>query len=45
MKEMEEYITKWVHEIKLPISTINMILERIENEQISNEIKNQNRKN
>ena len=41
MKEMEEYLTKWVHEIKLPISALNMMVERIEDEPIGYEIKNE----
>lgn len=41
IKDMEEYISKWVHEIKLPISAISMILERIDDEEISTDIKNQ----
>ena len=41
IKDMEEYISKWVHEIKLPISTIFMILERIDDEEVSSDIKNE----
>lgn len=41
IKDMEEYISKWVHEIKLPISAISMILERIEDAEINTEIKNE----
>lgn len=37
IKDMEEYISKWVHEIKLPISAISMILDRIEEPEIKNE--------
>lgn len=44
IKDMEEYISKWVHEIKLPISAISMILERIDDEEISDDIKNQTEK-
>lgn len=44
IKDMEEYISKWVHEIKLPISTISMILERIDDEKISTDIRNQTEK-
>lgn len=44
IKDMEEYISKWVHEIKLPISAISMILERIDDVEISNEIKNETEK-
>lgn len=41
IKDLEEYIAKWTHEIKLPISTIYMILERMENEYVSLDIKNE----
>lgn len=44
IKDMEEYISKWVHEIKLPVSAISMILERIDNEEFTSEIKNQTEK-
>ena len=44
IKDMEEYISKWVHEIKLPISAISMILERIDDAEISTEIKNETEK-
>ncbi len=44
LNDMEEYISKWVHEIKLPISAINLILERIEDEEIYDSIKNENMK-
>ena len=44
IKDMEEYISKWVHEIKLPISAISMILERIDDAKISTEIKNETEK-
>lgn len=44
IKDMEEYISKWVHEIKLPISTISMILERTYDAEISTEIKNETEK-
>ncbi len=30
LKDMEDYLTQWVHEIKLPLATLMMILERIE---------------
>ena len=36
--DMEEYIAKWVHEIKLPISCLNIILESIDDD-MSNRIK------
>lgn len=44
IKDMEEYISKWVHEIKLPISAISMILERIDDAEINTEIKNETEK-
>lgn len=44
IKDMEEYISKWVHEIKLPISAISMILERIDDSEINTEIKNETEK-
>ena len=44
LKELEEYISKWVHEIKLPISALNMILERVEDDAINSSIKNETEK-
>lgn len=44
IKDMEEYISRWVHEIKLPISAISMILERIDDAKISTDIKNETEK-
>ena len=41
LKDMEEYISKWVHEIKLPISALNIILERVEDDSIGISIKNE----
>ncbi|WP_224037788.1 sensor histidine kinase [Clostridium gelidum] len=41
LKEMEEYISRWVHEIKLPISALNIILDRIDDIELNNSIKNQ----
>lgn len=41
IKDMEEYISRWVHEIKLPISTTSMILERVEDEEAGIDIKNE----
>lgn len=38
---MEEYISKWVHEIKIPISALNIISERIEDEDIGHSVKNE----
>ncbi|SFA91505.1 sensor histidine kinase [Clostridium frigidicarnis] len=37
--DLDEYIAKWVHEIKLPISVLNMILERIDDLEISSSLK------
>ena len=44
LNDVEEYISKWVHEIKLPISALTIILERIEDEELSNSIKNETEK-
>lgn len=44
LKDMEEYISKWVHEIKLPISALSIIQERVENEELSSSIKNETEK-
>jgi signal transduction histidine kinase len=44
IKDMEEYISRWVHEIKLPISAISMILDRMDDVEISAEIKNETEK-
>lgn len=41
VNELEEYIDKWVHEIKLPISSITVILDRINDEDISENIRKQ----
>ncbi len=41
LSDMEEYISKWVHEIKLPISALNIISERIEDESISHSVRNE----
>lgn len=41
LKEMEEYISRWIHEIKLPISALNIILDRIDDIELNNSIKNQ----
>lgn len=41
MKEMEEYLSKWVHEIKLPISALSMMVERIEDDEISYDVKHE----
>lgn len=44
LRDVEEYISKWVHEIKLPISALTIILERIEDEEMSSSIKNETEK-
>ncbi|HAK43244.1 MAG TPA: sensor histidine kinase [Clostridium sp.] len=41
LRDMEEYISKWVHEIKIPISALNIISERIEDEDIGLSVKNE----
>lgn len=41
LKEIDEYIAKWVHEIKIPISSLNIIIDRLENIEDSISIKNQ----
>ena len=41
LKEIEEYISKWVHEIKLPIAALKIIAERMEDIDERNDIKNQ----
>lgn len=44
LKDMEEYISRWVHEIKLPISALNMIIDRIDDAEISTSIKSETEK-
>lgn len=44
VKELDEYIAKWVHEIKIPLSALNIISERIENPDDSISIKNETEK-
>lgn len=41
LQEMDEYIAKWVHEIKLPISSLNIISERIDDFDLSVSVKNE----
>jgi len=36
--ELNDYITKWVHEIKIPVSVCELILERVEDYVLVNEI-------
>ena len=40
-KELDEYIAKWVHEIKIPISALDIISDRLNNIEDSVDIKNQ----
>lgn len=44
LKDIEEYITRWVHEIKLPISSINILIDSIEDEELAGKIKEENEK-
>lgn len=39
VKDMEEYISKWVHEIKIPISALNLIIESIDDVEVEERIK------
>lgn len=41
LKELDEYIAKWVHEIKIPISSLSIITDRLNNIEDSIDIKNQ----
>lgn len=41
LNTLEEYITKWIHEIKIPISALNIINERMDEDDISIFIKNE----
>lgn len=41
LKELDEYIAKWVHEIKIPISSLNIITDRLDNVEDSIDVKNQ----
>ncbi len=41
LKELDEYIAKWVHEIKIPISSLSIITDRLSNIEDSLDIKNQ----
>lgn len=36
--ELNDYITKWVHEVKIPVSVCELILERVEEYALANEI-------
>ncbi|WP_195429725.1 ATP-binding protein [Clostridium sp. D46t1_190503_E9] len=44
LRDMEEYISKWVHEIKLPITALNIITEDIEDYDAASSIKNETEK-
>lgn len=39
LKEMEEYLTKWVHEIKLPLATLKMMVDRVEDYELASNLK------
>ena len=41
LKELDEYIAKWVHEIKIPISALDIITDRLNSIEDSMDIKNQ----
>jgi len=41
LKELDEYIAKWVHEIKIPISALEIITDRLNSIEDSIDIKNQ----
>lgn len=44
LRDMEEYISKWVHEIKLPITALNIISEDIEDYTVASSVKNETEK-
>lgn len=44
LRDMEEYISKWVHEIKLPITALNIISEEIEDYNVASSVKNETEK-
>ncbi|WBW96868.1 sensor histidine kinase [Oceanirhabdus sp. W0125-5] len=39
LSELNDYITKWVHEIKIPVSVCDLVLERMEENCSSNDTK------
>ena len=41
LRDMEEYISKWVHEIKLPITALNIISEGIDDYALESSVKNE----
>ncbi len=44
LRDMEEYISKWVHEIKLPITALNIISEGIDDYALESNVKNETEK-
>ena len=38
LEEMDDYITKWIHEIKIPISVCELIADKIEEIDVSEEL-------
>jgi signal transduction histidine kinase len=44
LRDMEEYISKWIHEIKLPITALNIISDEMEDNNIANSVKNETEK-
>lgn len=44
LRDIEEYISKWVHEIKLPITALNIILDDIDDYDIASSVKNETEK-
>ena len=44
LRDMEEYISKWVHEIKLPITALNIISDDIEDYDVASSIRNETEK-
>ena len=43
-KDLDEYISKWIHEIKIPISALNIITDRLDSPEDSISIKNETEK-
>lgn len=41
LSDMEEYLTQWVHEIKLPLATLQMITERLDDYELATNLKNE----
>ncbi|WP_411170155.1 sensor histidine kinase [Clostridium sp. MB05] len=44
LRDMEEYISKWIHEIKLPITALNIISDEVEDDNTANSVKNETEK-